>query len=109
MPTQRCGATRPIREGALLGQRDCAAITMGACFPRQMNEQRQDVQVIVEDGMFRVVGAGDSGDKRVAVLSSLPQRPVAKAKSPRRILVIEDNLDSVHSLVLLLRDMGHVV
>jgi CheY-like chemotaxis protein len=27
----------------------------------------------------------------------------------RRILVVEDNLDSVHSLVLLLRDMGHEV
>jgi CheY-like chemotaxis protein len=28
---------------------------------------------------------------------------------PRRILVVEDNLDSVHSLTLLLRDMGHTV
>jgi CheY-like chemotaxis protein len=28
---------------------------------------------------------------------------------PRRILVVEDNLDSVHSLTLLLRDMGHQV
>jgi len=27
----------------------------------------------------------------------------------RRVLVVEDNLDSVHSLVLLLRDMGHQV
>jgi CheY-like chemotaxis protein len=27
----------------------------------------------------------------------------------RRILVVEDNLDAVHSLVLLLRDMGHRV
>ena len=27
----------------------------------------------------------------------------------RRILVVEDNLDSVHSLALLLRDMGHEV
>jgi CheY-like chemotaxis protein len=26
-----------------------------------------------------------------------------------RILVVEDNLDSVHSLTLLLRDMGHTV
>ena len=29
--------------------------------------------------------------------------------SSRRILVVEDNLDSVHSLTLLLRDMGHYV
>jgi len=27
----------------------------------------------------------------------------------RRVLVVEDNLDTVHSLVLLLRDMGHRV
>ena len=28
---------------------------------------------------------------------------------PRRILVVEDNLDNVHSLVYLLRDLGHDV
>jgi two-component system, chemotaxis family, CheB/CheR fusion protein len=28
---------------------------------------------------------------------------------PRRILVVEDNLDNVHSLVFLLRDQGHIV
>ena len=32
-----------------------------------------------------------------------------KAPVPRRILVVEDNLDSVHSLVMLLRHMGHHV
>ena len=31
-----------------------------------------------------------------------------KAPHPRHILVIEDSLDSVHTMVLLLRDMGHV-
>lgn len=30
-----------------------------------------------------------------------------KAAAPRRVLVVEDNLDSMHSLVLLLREMGH--
>jgi CheY-like chemotaxis protein len=36
------------------------------------------------------------------------KRPLARPAS-RRILVVEDNLDSVHSLALLLRDMGHNV
>jgi CheY-like chemotaxis protein len=32
-----------------------------------------------------------------------------KTTQPRRVLLIEDNLDSVHSMVFLLRDMGHYV
>jgi two-component system CheB/CheR fusion protein len=32
-----------------------------------------------------------------------------KAAFRRRVLVVEDNLDTVHSLVFLLRDMGHQV
>lgn len=40
----------------------------------------------------------------------LPMFPeVAERSTGRRILVVEDNLDSVHSLTLLLRDMGHRV
>ncbi|HEX5477627.1 MAG TPA: response regulator, partial [Burkholderiales bacterium] len=36
--------------------------------------------------------------------------PVLSAQfASKRVLVVEDNLDSVHSLVLLLRDMGHRV
>jgi CheY-like chemotaxis protein len=30
-------------------------------------------------------------------------------RTPQRILVVEDNLDTVHSLTFLLRDMGHQV
>jgi CheY-like chemotaxis protein len=33
----------------------------------------------------------------------------AKPWRRKRILVVEDNLDTVHTLVLLLRDMGHIV
>jgi two-component system CheB/CheR fusion protein len=40
----------------------------------------------------------------VPMFRQTPAKP-----SARRILVVEDNLDSVHSLVLLLRDMGHQV
>lgn len=32
-----------------------------------------------------------------------------KTANPQRVLIIEDNLDSVHSMVALLREMGHVV
>ena len=46
--------------------------------------------------------------QNIAVLQDLPDS-IAKAVHPRRILVVEDNLDSVHTLVLLLRQMGHEV
>jgi CheY-like chemotaxis protein len=42
------------------------------------------------------------------IVDSLP-RHVIRAETPRHVLVIEDSLDSVHTLVVLLRDMGHIV
>lgn len=44
----------------------------------------------------------------VPIVENLPSY-VVKATNPRQVLIIEDSLDSVHTLVLLLRDMGHVV
>src|SRR5258707_8372705 len=38
-----------------------------------------------------------------------PEGAGKKAGVRRRVLVVEDNLDTVHSLVFLLRDMGHQV
>ena len=35
-------------------------------------------------------------------------QPMSSA-NPRRVLVVEDNLDTVHSLRMLLQDMGHEV
>jgi two-component system CheB/CheR fusion protein len=35
--------------------------------------------------------------------------PSHRSQTPRRILVVEDNLDTVHSLAFLLKDMGHEV
>jgi CheY-like chemotaxis protein len=40
-------------------------------------------------------------------LTTFPE--MSASSSGRRILVVEDNLDSVHTLTLLLRDMGHNV
>lgn len=39
----------------------------------------------------------------------LPAEPVPYTRSPKRVLIVEDNLDSVHTLVWLVRDMGHSV
>lgn len=45
---------------------------------------------------------------RVPIVEGLPSYAI-KVPSPRHVLVVEDSLDSVHTLVVLLRDMGHVV
>jgi CheY-like chemotaxis protein len=45
---------------------------------------------------------------RVPIVEGQPSY-VIKTSRPRHVLVIEDSLDSVHMLVVLLRDMGHVV
>ncbi len=44
----------------------------------------------------------------VAIVESMPSY-VMKAANPRHVLIIEDSLDSVRTLTLLLRDMGHTV
>ncbi len=44
----------------------------------------------------------------VPIVGALPLF-VAKTRNPRHILIIEDSLDSVHTMVLLLRDIGHSV
>jgi CheY-like chemotaxis protein len=44
----------------------------------------------------------------VPIVVGLPFQ-ATKAPNPRHVLVIEDSLDSVHTMVLLLREMGHIV
>lgn len=39
----------------------------------------------------------------------LAAEAVPCTRSPKRVLIVEDNLDSVHTLVWLVRDMGHEV
>ena len=45
----------------------------------------------------------------MSAFASLASPSMNSSSAPRRILVVEDNLDAVHSLVLLLRDLGHQV
>ena len=54
-------------------------------------------------------GARPAADRGWLWRSPFPGHAVKKAASSRRILVVEDNLDSVQSLVVLLRDLGHEV
>lgn len=44
----------------------------------------------------------------IPALSSLDSRP-ARTANPRRVLIVEDNLDSVRALSALISDMGHYV
>jgi CheY-like chemotaxis protein len=56
----------------------------------------------------RLAGTGGNGGRN-AILQNLPAGMPKKTASPRSVLIVEDNLDGVHSLVLLLREMGHNV
>jgi hypothetical protein len=47
--------------------------------------------------------------KPVPAIQPAANGTLGKATRPRHVMVVEDNLDSVHSLVFLLRDMGHHV
>jgi CheY-like chemotaxis protein len=61
------------------------------------------------DAFLLIPDDGDSENKHKRVASIQTPHPIKKAQIPRRVLVVEDNLDAVHSLVSLLRDMGHQV
>jgi CheY-like chemotaxis protein len=52
--------------------------------------------------MAAIMGAMTAPERRVVSL-----RPEAATK--RRVLVVEDNLDSVHSMAMLIKTMGHEV
>jgi CheY-like chemotaxis protein len=58
---------------------------------------------------LRVASEHDAGGPNVAALARDAAAPSKRTQSPKRVLIVEDNLDSVHSLALLVQDMGHYV
>ena len=54
-------------------------------------------------------GNGDGGDTPKRAKPFILRDVVTKTLLPKRVLVVEDNLDSVHTLAYLLNDMGHSV
>jgi CheY-like chemotaxis protein len=56
---------------------------------------------------FRLAGTTSSGkDQPEAFIRT---SPVKRSPEPKRVLIVEDHLDSAHSLAYLLRAMGHAV
>jgi CheY-like chemotaxis protein len=67
------------------------------------------VHPAVIDGRFaQAQRSGRIGDPGQPGALSSPS-VAKKTTAPKRVLVVEDNLDSVHALALLLHDMGHIV
>ena len=60
-------------------------------------------------GLWRAVADRDAGGPNVAALLREGDSPSKRAAHPKRVLIVEDNLDSVHSLALLVQEMGHHV
>jgi DNA-binding response OmpR family regulator len=63
---------------------------------------------IIVDGRFETANdeyAYGSGSFSRQSMTSV----VKKTAAPKRVLIVEDNLDSVHALALLVADMGHAV
>jgi two-component system CheB/CheR fusion protein len=57
----------------------------------------------------RLTGNGDGGGTPKRTKPFILGAVVARTLLPKRVLVVEDNLDSVHTLAYLLNDMGHSV
>jgi hypothetical protein len=59
-------------------------------------------------GVLLVSSDFDPSKGRVRALQ-LPEAPVRKTKAPKKVLLIEDNLDGVQTMLTLLHDIGHKV
>lgn len=65
----------------------------------------QDVRAAHGAGQW--LASTDANDPRAPIFDPQPERPVGKSPFSRRVLVVEDHLETAHSLVRLLREMGH--
>jgi CheY-like chemotaxis protein len=61
------------------------------------------------DGALVLPGKTYKGGRAELPSAFLGASELKKTDSPKRVLVVEDNLDSVHTLVYLLAEMGHIV
>jgi CheY-like chemotaxis protein len=71
--------------------------------------QLQDVPTGYRNaGVLLVPSAFDPSKGRIRALQ-VPETPVRKTKAPKKVLLVEDNLDGVQTMLTLLRDIGHKV
>lgn len=70
----------------------------------QVQEKTRRAEV---DGRLAATGSKYPGKPGSMVRSSTGV--VKKTTAPKRVLIVEDNLDSVHALAFLLADMGHYI
>lgn len=73
-----------------------------------MRQLREDRRAARNSRLFVASSDFEPSNSGVAPLESRAI-PVRRTGAPKKVLVVEDNLDSVQVLVLLLRDMGHHV
>ena len=94
------GGYRALARRLRISQLDLAAF---------LNGSEKPTRTVFLDAVDVIIELGSSSFLDDLAID-LPRRPAMPAKAEgRRILVVEDNLDSVHSLTVLLQDMGHRV
>ena len=94
------GGYRALARRLRISQLDLAAF---------LNGSEKPTRAVFLDAVDVIIELGSSSFLDDLAID-LPTRPAMPAKvEGRRILVVEDNLDSVHSLTVLLQDMGHRV
>jgi CheY-like chemotaxis protein len=71
--------------------------------------QQDETAGLADDGTVLPATEDFDGERTYVAPLESRQIPVRRTAAPKKVLVVEDNLDSVQTLVLLLQDMGHHV